>query len=59
MRVQDIMRKSPTFCTPATNLGVAAGLLGSAVCDALPVVDGDGKVVGIITHRDVCATLGS
>jgi CBS domain-containing protein len=32
-------------------------MLCSAACDALPVVGEDGKVVGIITHRDVCAAL--
>lgn len=58
MRVQDIMRKSPSFCTPATNLAIAAKLLRSAACEALPIVDGNRHVVGIITHRDISTTLG-
>jgi len=57
MRVQDVMRRSPASCTPATNLAIAAGLLCSTACDALPVVDGEGRAVGIITHRDVCDAL--
>ncbi len=57
MRVQDIMRKSPTSCIPGTNLASAIRLLSAAACEALPVIDADGKVLGIITHRDICATL--
>jgi len=57
MRVQDVMKRSPASCSPTTNLTIVAGLLCSAACDALPVVDGEGRPVGIITHRDVCVAL--
>jgi len=59
MRVQNVMRRSPTSCSAATNLAAVIKLLSSTACEALPVLDGDGKVVGIITHRDICAALGS
>ena len=35
------------------------GLLWCAGCGALPVVDANGKVVGMITDRDVCIALGT
>lgn len=35
-------------------LDIAANKLWSADCGALPVVDRDGVVVGIITDRDIC-----
>ena len=46
MRVQNVMRRSPTSCSAATNLAAVIKLLSSAACEALPVLDGDGKVVG-------------
>jgi CBS domain-containing protein len=59
MIVQDIMRKSPKFCNPSTNLAAAAELLWSCGCGALPVVDASRKVVGIITDRDICVVVGT
>src|SRR6266567_3253888 len=59
MRVQDVMRKSPKSCSPSTNLARVTELLRFGACGALPVVDLDGGVVGIITDRDICLALGT
>ena len=59
MRVHDLMRKSPKSCSPATNLATVTELLSSGGCGALPVVDAAGRVLGIITDRDICLAVGT
>lgn len=59
MRVQNIMTKSPVSCTSGSNLARAAELLWTTGCGALPVVDAQQRVIGIITDRDICIRLGS
>ena len=59
MKVKDVMTGSPVYCTTNTNLGEAAALLWSRDCGILPVVDGNGKVVGVVTDRDLFLTLGT
>ncbi len=59
MRVQDVMRKSPKACSPGTNLAAATELLWSCGGGALPVIDGTGRILGIITDRDICVALGT
>jgi CBS domain-containing protein len=59
MKVQDIMRTLPKSCGASTNLAAATELLWSGGCGALPVVDAGGKVIGIITDRDICMAVGT
>lgn len=59
MIVRDLMRKSPKSCTSDTNLAAVAEMLWSSGCGALPVVDSQGGVSGIITDRDICVALGT
>ncbi|MBI3047655.1 MAG: CBS domain-containing protein [Acidobacteria bacterium] len=44
-------------CTPQTSLAVAARLMREADYGTLPVVDTAGRLVGILTDRDVCLAL--
>jgi len=58
MKVKDVMTTSALkYCTPETNLHDAAKAMGEANCGALPVVDSNKKIVGIITDRDICLSL--
>lgn len=59
MRVVDIMMGTPYHCQPANNLGVAAELMWKGNCGFLPVVDAGGRVVGVVTDRDICIALGT
>ena len=59
MKVQDIMVKEVKFCRPETNLAEATQLMWANDCGALPVVDGNNKVVGMITDRDICMAVGT
>ncbi len=54
MKVQNIMATNVASCSPDTNLAAAAGLLWEYDCGSLPVVDGEGKVIGVVTDRDLC-----
>jgi CBS domain-containing protein len=58
MKVKDVMTaKSLKFCTPETNLHHAAESMREANCGALPVVDKNKNVLGIVTDRDICLSL--
>jgi CBS domain-containing protein len=54
MEVRRIMTSNVAACRPETNLAAAAGLMWHYDCGVIPVVDGDKKVVGVITDRDIC-----
>jgi CBS domain-containing protein len=53
MLVKDVMTPVVQTCMPASSVGEAAEAL-RACCGCLPVVDGHGRMVGIVTDRDVC-----
>lgn len=59
MQVQDIMVRDPKFCRLNNNLAAAAAIMWANDCGALPVLDGGGKVVGMITDRDICIAAGT
>ena len=54
MKVKEIMVSDAASCTPETNLAAAAMLMWERDCGTLPIVADDGKVVGMITDRDIC-----
>ena len=54
MKVKEIMSTNPKVCTLTDNLSAAAGLMWDNDCGVLPVVAEGGKVVGLITDRDIC-----
>jgi CBS domain-containing protein len=59
MRVRELMRSPVVFCHPGTNLEQAIALMWDHDCGALPVVNGGGKVNGVVTGRDICLALGA
>jgi CBS domain-containing protein len=54
MKVKDVMTAGPMTCMPETSLAEAASLMWENDCGALPVLGIEGKVVGMITDRDIC-----
>src|SRR6476660_3604798 len=54
MKVAEVMTRSVQSCTPETNLATAAMQMWDGDCGALPVVDDDDRVLGMITDRDIC-----
>lgn len=51
--VLDLVTRAPVTVTPATRLADAARLLTQKHVEGCAVVDGDGKVIGLLTARDV------
>lgn len=52
--VRDLMLVNPKTVSPDTPMPLVMTLMRENECKQLPVVDPEGKVVGIITHRDCC-----
>src|SRR5439155_20461807 len=60
MKVREIMTPEPATCTPQTSLQDVAKLMVEHDCGAIPVVDQQGKPIGIVTDRDiVCRTVAA
>jgi len=51
--VQDVMTTDPVIVRPNTSLDMAARLLLESKIRRLPVLDKDGKLVGVISRRNV------
>ncbi len=56
MNVTDVMQRSVEICGVTTTLERAGLLMWDGDCGALPVVDDSGRMVGIITDRDIAIT---
>jgi CBS domain-containing protein len=54
MKARDLMVKNVCVCGPGDSLNRAAQILWENDCGALPVVDAESRLVGIITDRDIC-----
>lgn len=54
MKVQDVMTSEVKICGPDADAAAAAMIMWNNDCGAVPVCDDAGKVIGIITDRDIC-----
>ena len=59
MKVKDIMTAEPRTCSAETNVAAAADLMLKADCGMLPVIDGEGKLLGVVTDRDMYIALAT
>jgi CBS domain-containing protein len=59
MKIKNLMTPEPRTCTRGTNLAEAAALMLDADCGILPVVDEQGKLVGVVTDRDMYIALAT
>jgi len=53
MRVKEIMIKDVTSISPETGVDEALNLLGKMQISGLPVIDGNGKLVGMFTEKEI------
>lgn len=53
MRVRDMMTSAPRSCQPEDPVERALEHMDAAECGAVPVVDGENRVIGIVTDRDI------
>ena len=59
MKVKEVMTQSAVCCGPETNVGRAVELMWNRNVGMLPVVDNDGKLIGVLTDRDICIAMGT
>jgi len=53
--VADVMTTDPVVLDPGASLEAADLVLRSTIINGIPVVDGDGKLVGTISHANLAA----
>jgi len=53
--VADVMTTDPVVLDPGASLEAADHVLRSTIINGIPVVDGDGKLVGTISHANLAA----
>ncbi len=53
MKVQEVMTSNVRNCAPEATLAEVAAIMWEADCGVLPVVYDSGKVLGLITDRDI------
>jgi len=53
VKVKDLMTPSPRVAKPEDTASAVATLMKQEDCGAIPVVSKDGKLVGIVTDRDI------
>jgi len=54
MHVQDLMSSPPITCSAEDSLAEAARLMWERDCGSVMVTEPNGRLVGIITDRDIC-----
>lgn len=59
MRVEEVMTKEVSSCGPGTNAAAAAEIMWNRDCGILPVLEDAGKLVGVVTDRDLFIALGT
>jgi CBS domain-containing protein len=59
MKVKKVMTADAGFCSAAENLTKAVEIMWQRDCGAVPVVDAENKVVGMITDRDIAVAAAS
>jgi CBS domain-containing protein len=59
MKVRDLMTSDVKTCRPETNLAEAVKDMWEGDCGALPVVNDEGRVTGVITDRDICIAVAT
>lgn len=60
MKVRDIMTQPARTCKADTSVAVAGQRMHDGLCGILPVIDSRGKLVGVVTDRDLLlATSGT
>lgn len=59
VRVQAVMTRDPLVIAREQTLGAAASILAEHQIGALPVVDDEGRLIGIVTERDIVRELAA
>jgi CBS domain-containing protein len=57
MKVKEVLKRAGKPCTPLSSLDTVGKIMWEENCGAVPVVDADGKALGIVTDRDLALAL--
>jgi CBS domain-containing protein len=57
MHVREIMTPNPVCCTESTALMDVAKAMVEQDCGEIPIVSGDGALIGVVTDRDIVCRL--
>jgi CBS domain-containing protein len=57
MLVESLMTRDVEVCRPDSTLADAAAVMWRHDCGVVPVVEEGGRVVGVVTDRDICMAL--
>src|SRR5262249_12714639 len=50
---RDVMTADPVCCSPTTTLDQVARLMAQNDCGEIPILNENGRVVGVVTDRDI------
>ncbi|MCI0663951.1 MAG: CBS domain-containing protein [Acidobacteria bacterium] len=59
MKVEELMTRDVRFCRPQSNLSEAVSIMWDTDCGILPVIDDGGRVIGLITDRDIAIAIAT
>ena len=59
MKVQDVMTTEVGFCRAQDSLATAANIMWAKDCGAVPILDAENRLAGMITDRDICIAVGT
>lgn len=59
MKVKDVFNPRAKSCTPVASLDAVGRIMWESDCGAVPVVDAEGKAVGILTDRDLAMAMAA
>jgi CBS domain-containing protein len=59
MKVRDVMKTDVGFCSAEDNLMRTADIMRRRDCGAVPIVDEERRVVGMLTDRDICLAVAA
>jgi CBS domain-containing protein len=57
MKIQDVMTRDPRSVAPETPVSEAARIMRDEDVGIVPVVDGDRRLVGVVTDRDIAVRI--
>ena len=59
MKVKDVFKPRLKSCTPVTSLDAVGRIMWESDSGAVPVVDAEGKVTGLLTDRDLAMSMAA
>ena len=59
MKVSEVFKPGVKSCTPLSSLDAVGRIMWESDCGAVPIVDAEGKVVGILTDRDMAMAMAA